>query len=393
MGFEMPIADIPKKDVDAEQISTNEAPSVDAAALHGGPQTLAEARKTYQLSKDMSDDEIVAVAKGLDAAWTAEQNAKDEAKEQERQSVAFEENTEEQIRMTEQGEMPGAAQESILRIMKGSGIPEESIEQARQEKDARGLIESVHEWFGNTKAGKAVTAMAFSFALFGGAVKSAEAKGWFSDTLKQAAQDGYNRTMQEMERQRQTREMEKMQQRNEEQQAQWRMEAMKQQYSQESQQVMNQYENSDSQVERQYENELRQATYSNGQSESVQKKMASIAEVSYHKAKLNAANGAFRSMISLEEKFVQMSTSGVSYQSQTNKKFLSFIQRVAAKEMRELEKLGVEGMTMIPLPDAAQEKVTPSKQQENTSQKESSQPTAQKTGSGGFSPDYSILGK
>lgn len=152
------------------------------------PKTLAEAREAAVLSPGMSGDEIAAVASTLDAAWNKEQQGHNRDQENQIQAGVLQTNEKIVTEMTEHGEMPGKAQESILHIMEEAGAPEEMLARVREKQDIRGTIDSIREWFGNTRAGKAVTAMVFSCALFSGSMKVAEAGNLFAPAAAKTAQ-------------------------------------------------------------------------------------------------------------------------------------------------------------------------------------------------------------
>lgn len=157
------------------------------------PKTLAEAREAAVLSPGMSEDEIAVVVSTLDTAWNKDQQDHDTNRENKMQAGILKENESVVAEMTEHGEMPGKAQDSILHIMEEAGAPEEMLALVREKQDIRGTIDSIHEWFGDTRVGKAVTAMVFSCALFSGSMRAAEAGNLFANTAAKTAQQAGQR--------------------------------------------------------------------------------------------------------------------------------------------------------------------------------------------------------
>ncbi len=187
--------------------------------------------------------------------------------------------------------------------------------------------------------------------------KDAEA-GFFSD-LGKATGDMVTQSVRniprEMERQQREREQQRAAAEREARQAARESEQLKERYAQESQRVVDQYDREDASVERNYDNQQRQlfSTNTRNQDEGLKKKMTDRVEASYHKEKLKAAERAWNGMSRVKEKYIQISTTGVAYQSQVNEKFLENLQKVAAKEIKDLQKLGVEAVTIVPSIESA----------------------------------------
>ncbi len=183
--------------------------------------------------------------------------------------------------------------------------------------------------------------------------KDAEA-GFFGD-LKKVAEDTVTQSVRnlprEMERQRREQDQRRAKAQRDEDQAVRNTEQLKERYAQESQRIVDQYDREDASAERNYDNQQRQLLSGNtrNQDEGLKKKMADRIDVAYHKEKLKAADKAWNGMSRVKEKYVQISTTGVAYQSQVNERFLENLQKVATKATKDLQKFGVEAVTIVPL--------------------------------------------
>lgn len=199
---------------------------------------------------------------------------------------------------------------------------------------------------------KAVMAAFFS-GLAAASPMKAEAKSNFWDNLtktvvSQTVQDYRQNARQQQQRQYQQQQRAERAAEQDDRQR----ERTKEQYAQESQRVVDQYDRGNEQVEKNYANQEQRRlsnTNTRNQDAGVNQKIAERVEISYHREKLNAAGKAWGAMERVKEKYVQIGSLGVPYQSQVNEQFLLHLQKVAAQETKDLQKFGVEVVTIIPL--------------------------------------------
>jgi len=178
-------------------------------------------------------------------------------------------------------------------------------------------------------------------------------------------------------------------------------EQLKERYAQESQRVVDQYDRDDTSAERNYDNQQRQIFSMNtrSQDEGAKKRMTDRVDVSYHKEKLKAAERAWNGMSRVKEKYIQISTTGVAYQSKVNEKFLENLQRVAAKAVEDLRKFGVEAVTIVPLIESANPTSVEASQSQGNAEQASPARVKTESGSGSQSGskssdiDYSLLSR
>jgi hypothetical protein len=182
-----------------------------------------------------------------------------------------------------------------------------------------------------------------------------DAEAGFSSDLRKATGDMVTQSVRnlprEMERQRREQDQRRAKAQRDEERAVRNAEQLKERYAQESQRIVDQYDREDASAERNYDNQQRQLLSGNtrNQDEGLKKKMADRIDVAYHKEKLKAADKAWNGMSRVKEKYVQISTTGVAYQSQVNERFLENLQKVATKATKDLQKFGVEAVTIVPL--------------------------------------------
>jgi hypothetical protein len=148
--------------------------------------SFSAAREKYVLHPGMDESDIIKVAKGLDVAWSRENNDRLAHQEAEKLEVVEMENERELLVMTEKGETTTPAQESVIVAMEEAGMPQEVIEAAKEGgQSAEGFVDRVTQWATTTSVGKAVLGLVFSTALFGGKVGTAEAGGnYWKDSAK-----------------------------------------------------------------------------------------------------------------------------------------------------------------------------------------------------------------